>query len=251
MKEKKIGKSSAKEITIREQFANIIQECPIPKKDLWMNIPLFLNRQIISRVLFFQKVYKKILDVPGVIMEFGVLWGRDLVSLMNFRGIYEPYNYTRKIIGFDTFEGFLDLHEKDNIEKIPIKKGDFSTTEGYEVYLERLLQYHEGESPLSHIKRFELVKGDVRETLPKYLEDNPETIISLAYIDVDVYEPTKAILETIKPYLVKGSVIGFDELNFHAFPGETIAFNEVFGLNNYRLYRVPYDPISCYLVFGE
>jgi len=251
MKEKTIGKSSEKELTIRERFANLIQECPIPKQDLWMNIPLFINRQIISRVLFFQEVYKKILDVPGIIMEFGVLWGRDLVSLMNFRGIYEPFNYTRKIIGFDTFEGFLDLHEKDNIEKIPIKKGDFATTEGYEEYLEELLKYHEGESPLSHIKRFELIKGDVGKTLPLYLKDNPETIISLAYIDVDVYEPTKRILELIKPRLVKGSVIGFDELNFSAFPGETIAFNEVFGLNNYRLYRVPYDPISSYLVWGE
>ena len=47
----------------------------------------------------------------------------------------------------------------------------------------------------------------------------------------------------ILPRLVKGSIIAFDELNCKSFPGETIAFNEVLGLNNYKLNRdrnVPY-----------
>lgn len=41
------------------------------------------------------------------------LLGRDLPLFVNLRGIYEPYNYTRKIVCFDTFIGFQHLDEKD------------------------------------------------------------------------------------------------------------------------------------------
>jgi hypothetical protein len=72
-----------------------------------------LRRQSISRILYYDDLYKKILDVPGVICEFGVQWGATLAQLMAFRGIYEPYNHSRKIYGFDTFEGFTSIDEKD------------------------------------------------------------------------------------------------------------------------------------------
>ena len=98
-------------------------------------------------------------------MEFGVYFGRVIPLLQNLRGIYEPYNYTRKIIGFDTFTGFTELNEKDgNL----VYQGDLKVPENYEDYLRQILQYHENESPVSHIKRFEVIKGDVCETLPKY-----------------------------------------------------------------------------------
>jgi hypothetical protein len=84
--------------------------------------------------------------------------------------------------------------------------------------------------------------------LPKYLEKNPETIIALAYFDFDVYEPTKICLEAIKPRLVKGSVLGFDELNDPDSPGETLALMEVFGLNNINLKRFPYASRTSYFV---
>ena len=61
-------------------------------------------------------------------MEFGVRWGQNLVTLSNLRGIYEPFNYSRKIIGFDTFEGFPSVHEKDGTHQ-SIEKGAFNVTE--------------------------------------------------------------------------------------------------------------------------
>ena len=38
--------------------------------------------------------------MPGVIVEFGVWLGHDLALFESLRGVYEPYNYTRRIIGF-------------------------------------------------------------------------------------------------------------------------------------------------------
>jgi hypothetical protein len=40
---------------------------------------------------------------------------------------------------------------------------------------------------------------------------------ALAYFDLDLYEPTRAVLEQIRPYLTKGSIVAFDEFA-HATP---------------------------------
>jgi len=94
-----------------------------------------------------------------------------------------------------------------------------------------------------------LVKGDATVTIKKYLEEHPETIIAFAYFDFDIYEPTKVCLEAIKPHLTKGAIIGFDEINFPDFPGETLAFNEVLGINNYKIHRDVNNPIPSYIVY--
>jgi hypothetical protein len=121
-----------------------------------------------------------------------------------------------------------------------MKEGNLSVTKNYRDYLEKILEFQENDNPLGHIKRFETVSGDATLQFKKYLDDFPETIVALAYFDFDLYEPTKECLKMIKPHLIKGSVLGFDELNDHDSPGETVALNEVFGLNNIQLKRFRY-----------
>jgi hypothetical protein len=242
------GHSSENEISGKDYLLKLFQETPIPKDHILDNLGLYIRRQNLSRILFMNDLYQKILDLQGIICEFGVFWGQNLALFESFRGIYEPYNYTRKIVGFDTFEGFASVDEKDGNSEI-VQKGAYSTTKGYEEYLGKILEYHETVSPISHIKKYELVKGDATKKIGKYLADNPETIIAFAYFDFDLYEPTKACLEAILPHLTKGAIIGFDELNFHTFPGETRAFDEVFGINRYKIYRDRNNPVPSYIVF--
>ena len=66
-------------------------------------------------------------------MEFGVRYGQVLSTLLNLRGIYEPYNYLREIIGFDTFEGFENKFSKQE-KKFKWKKGDYGVTKKFEKY---------------------------------------------------------------------------------------------------------------------
>ena len=239
--------SSVRELSKRERFEALFENCPIPSDELLSNLLLFVKRQDLTRMIFLHDLYKRALEVNGVVMEFGVRWGRDLALFESFRGMYEPYNYGRKVIGFDTFEGFPSVHAKDGDADV-IAEGAYSVTDGYEDFLREVLDYHESESPIPHIQKYELVKGDVTATLPQYLEDHPETVISLAYFDLDVYEPTKACLEAIKPHLTKGSVLGFDEVNCEGFPGETLALKEVLGLDRFSLRRSPIESYPSWLV---
>jgi len=238
--------SSSSEKDAFKQFVDLLKSAPLPEDELLPNLGLYLSSKSLSRVLFFYEIYRKILNTHGVIMEFGVRWGQTLAILSALRGIFEPFNRHRKIIGFDTFEGFKGVSDMDG-KQGKIGEGHFSVSANYEDYLAKILAIQEALNPISHLKKFELVKGDGCVTVGKYLKEHPETIVSLAIFDFDIYKPTKAALEAIKPHLCKGSVLVFDELCDDIFPGETVALNEVFGLNNVRIQRMPMTARVSYM----
>lgn len=240
------SQASEQEVQGRNAAAKLFRDCPIPDNEIIANSGLFTKRQELTKQLFFNHLYENhIVKSQGIIIEFGVRWGQNLVTLNNLRGIHEPYNHSRRIVGFDTFEGFPKLNSKDGVGEA-IHEGAFSVTKDYMDYLNEVLNFHEKECPLSHIKKNILMKGNADVQLKKYLEENPQTIISFAWFDFDIYEPTKACLEIIQPYLTKGSIIGFDELNDHNFPGETVALRETLGTNNVRLQRNKFSGIQSY-----
>ena len=207
-----------------------------------------MHRLALSRVLYYNELYQKIVDVPGVICEFGVQWGATLSLLHSLRGTYEPYNVSRVIYGFDTFEGFSGVDEKDgDLAKV----GDYRTIPDYRETLQQVLEIHESLSPVGHIRKFELIKGDASETIQPWLDRNPHALVSMAIFDMDVYKPTKDVLEGIMPRLTKGSVLVFDELSSPHYPGETTAVQEVLGANNLKLRRFPHQSYCAWAVFGE
>jgi hypothetical protein len=232
----------------RNQFLDLLRQCPIPDDEFLMNLGLFLTPQTLSRILFMDFLYRQILEVQGVIVEFGCRWGQNASLYSAMRGIYEPFNRLRKVIAFDTFEGFPGVSPQDGAE---MKKGGYAVSPEYDQYLRQILEFQEKESPLAHVKKFEVIKGDASIRIHEYLDKNPETVIALAYFDMDIYEPTRECLLAIKDRLTVGSVVGFDEANDHACPGETLALKEVFGLNRYALRRFPYNSRTSYMVIDH
>lgn len=208
--------------------------------------PKYATRQSIAKFLTKYEIFNQILHVNGSIVEAGVLHGGGTLTWAKLSSILEPTNHTRKIIGFDTFDGFPSVDEKDThgndgtLTKIGELQGSSleSVLKAVEVY--------DKNRPLNHIPKVELVKGDIAKTAGKYLEDNPHLVVSLLYLDVDLYEPTIIMLEKFVPRMPKGGIIVFDELNAKMFPGETRAVEEYFGLNNIRIERFPFDSYVSY-----
>jgi hypothetical protein len=198
-----------------------------------------MRRQTLSRVLYYDWIYQRLVGKPGVICEFGVQWGGVLTTLQSLRAMYEPYNHQRKIFGFDTFSGFPVLDDKDG-EGHGV--GDYSVDTGYETELKEILDLQEQQSPLNHIEKTFLIKGDASQTIETWLADNEGIAIGLAIFDMDIYKPTKDVLEAIRPRLFRGSMLVFDEFSCANWPGETVAVDEVFGLSNLRLEHFPHQP---------
>lgn len=239
--------SSAHEIKIRQKIVELFKKCPIPDEQILSNLGLFLNSKTLSRILFIDHIFKQIVDIPGVVFEFGTRWGQNIALFSALRGIYDPFNRHRKIVGLDTYTGFPEISPKDGKSDMMLK-GNLTLSEGYFEYLTKIMEYHEQENPLSHITKYELIKGDANLQIVKYFKKYPETIVALAFFDFDTYKPTKKCLQAIKPHLVKGSILGFDELNDPDSPGETLALDEVFGLNNIRLQRHKFTARTSYFV---
>jgi hypothetical protein len=93
-----------------------------------------------------------------------------------------------------------------------------------------------------------LFKGDVVATIPPFLEQHPHLVVSLLFLDMDLYEPTKAALQHFVPRMPRGALLVFDELDNPMWPGETMAVLEEIGLGQLALRRLEWDPYISYAV---
>lgn len=241
-------RSSERQAEARKKLARLFETSPLPTEEMLQNLGLYIRSGAFAKFLFLDDLYRQIIPVPGDVVEFGTWWGQSLVTFLNLRAIYEPY-CARKIIGFDTFAGYPALSEKDRASET-VKIGGYAVSKDYEPLLNELLEYHEEENVLSHIKKFELVRGDICTSVQSYYERHPEALVALAFFDLALYEPTKAALEAIKDRLVPGSILAFDELADPDYPGETEAVREVIGLRSARFFRSKHLPARAYAVIG-
>ena len=229
----------------RQKLIELFRSRQISDEELMVNLALYMRSGALARLLFINELYEKIVHLPGAVMEFGIWWGQNLVLFENLRAVYEPYNHARRIVGFDTFAGYEGIGDSDTRSEI-ISEGVYCVPPGYEDRLTELMEYHRQENVLPHIRKYELVKGDAGKTSHAYFEDPPEALVALAYFDMALYEPTKKALEAIRPRLVSGSIIAFDELNHADYPGETRAALEVLGLKDFTVTRSRYLPDRAY-----
>lgn len=231
-----------------DQFAATEQLFMEDSSDLIEKIeafPKFVSRQALAKFLTKYEIFKKILHVNGSIVECGVLHGAGLLAWAKLSSIFEPANHPRKIIGFDTFEGFPSVSDKDLSGTSEHIKPQGLCGSSYE-NVAKAVSVYDKNRPINHIPKIELVKGDICESAPDYLERNQHLVVSLLYLDLDLYEPTKAAIETFVPRMPRGAVIVFDELNAKIFPGETLAVLETLGLRNLPIQRFPFDSYVSY-----
>lgn len=240
--------STENEISNKKNLLQNLKNTPIYEEEILQNIGLFITRQNLSRILCMHELYTKILDKHGIVCEFGVRWGQNLSLFTMFKGIYEPYNYNRLIVGFDTFNGFVNVDK--NIDK-NLQNGQYNISDNYDLYLKNILEYHKNNNPIPHVSETLIIKGDASIKIKDFLKENPHTIFSFVYFDFDIYQPTIDCLNAIKPHLAKGTLIGFDELNCKYFPGETQAFFEFFNINETTVYRTRYEPLVSYILYNE
>jgi hypothetical protein len=228
--------------------AALFEGDPIPTIEKIDAFPRYASRQAIAKFLTKYEIFRRIIGVNGSIVECGVLHGAGLLAWAKLSSILEPANHPRKVIGFDTFEGFASVTEEDTrtgafheLRQGGLKGSSFD-------HVASPVKVYDLNRPIAHIPKVELVRGDITRTAPAYLTDNPHLVVSLLYLDLDLYAPTKAALETFLPRMPKGGVIVFDELNANIFPGETMAVHEVLGLNTLKIERFPFD---SYVSFAQ
>ena len=204
----------------------------------------FVPRQALGYFLARNEIYKQVLDVHGSILDFGIYRGGSFFTWLQLSAIYEPYNHIRKVIGFDSFEGFSAIGEQDkgkNDKDLALKVEGGMAWDGFDE-ISQGVELYDKNRPLGHVNKGLLVKGDLPGSVENFLDDHDETIVAMANFGLSLYEPTLKILQAIKPRLVKGSILVFEDLNKATWPGESKALLEVFDMSEHSLERLPYCP---------
>lgn len=198
----------------------------------------FSHPSRLAKMLAHYDLYKMIVDLPGDILEFGVYKGTSLVRLATFREILET-NFSRKIIGFDAFGKFpresLTLQSDLNLISLFEESGGdgLSDMEVKSVF------------DLKNISNVDLVKGNVFETLPKYLEENPALRISVLHLDMDVKEPTDFVLKELYSRIVPGGLIILDD--YCAVEGESLAIDQFLREHKLKLRKLSHNRTPSYI----
>jgi hypothetical protein len=223
---------------------------PIPLPQKLQNFSRHTRRQDIARFLTRYELFKLSLPAHGSVVECGIFAGGGLLAWHHFSAIFEPYNHSRRIIGFDTFTGFPGVSEEDvkGGTSTNLHKGAYSVHANIREEIEAFAAIHDENRPLGHIPKIELVQGDANNTIPSFCESHQHLLISLLYLDFDLYAPTKTALLNFLPRVVKGGIIAFDELNCEEFPGETMALMETLDMKDVQLRRLPIDPYISYFI---
>ena len=217
------------------------------------SLGLFLRGSLLARIFAVADIYKLIVDIPGCIFDIGTWRGQTAVLCENMRAIFEPLHFNRRIVCFDTFEGYKGFGEKDKASRLH-QDGTYAL-EGtdYAQFLEQLLIVHEQNNAMGHNSgKHKVVRGDCRVTIPKFLADNPSEFIALAFFDVNAYEPTEQAFGEVWKRLVPGGVVAFWQLTRNSIPAEGRVYSDtIIGKYPHTLHRAPTYPGLCYLVKGS
>ncbi len=229
-----------------KNIERIFQNCPDSVEIKLENFPKYVRRQHLKRFLALYELFKLILPVKGSIVEFGVYRGFSLMAWAKLSAMLEPENLTRRIYGFDTFEGFRRVQEKDQSTFKATEEGELSSN-SYEELLELIREY-DADRFLGHIGKVELIPGDITKTVPEFVQARQHLLVSLLFLDCDLYEPTKVAIEQFLPRMPKGAILAFDELDNPIWPGETLALIEAVGIRKLHLRRFEWDPYIAYAI---
>jgi hypothetical protein len=194
---------------------------------------LYAGTQTIATYLTLHDLVRCTLDVPGHIMEFGTHHGAKLMFMAKLHDLYSS-NSIKKVFGFDSFEGLRTFGVLDG-EGSRAMEGHYV---GNEEVLQRSIELY-GYGEWVH-----LVKGDARSTIPAFSAAFPHIMVSLAYIDFDLYEPCQAALRFLGPRMATGGIIAFDEALTDFFPGEGIALREFLEDHANARFEMKVSPIA-------
>jgi len=230
-------------------FHNFYENSKSPNLNKFQNFTKYTRRQVISRFIALYEIFKLQLNVKGSVIDCGVHEGMSLMTFAHLSTILEPYNYHRKIIGFDTFGGFPNISKKDKKNEISKKNGFKPNYDALED-LKKSIEVFNKNRFLNNKEKIEIVKGDATKTIPLYLKKNKHLLISLLMIDFDIYKPCKIALDNFLSHMPKGSILVFDELNNPDWPGETEAFLESKRICYDKINCFEYDPNLSYIVIN-
>jgi hypothetical protein len=215
----------------RELLEELIAELPFPPFEQFRAFPVLTPRYTLARFLAHYELFKRVVELPGAIVDLGVYRGASTFTWAKLCEIFCPTDIRKTVFAFDTFTGFTGLHTHDGAENLEQDRrpGGYAAGTNMRALLDKAQAAMNEDRHLRHINRIQFIEGDVEETIPRFCEEHGQGLkIALLNLDLDLYEPTKVALDHFVPRVVPGGVIIVDEYAVDTFGGESKAVDEYF-----------------------
>ena len=233
------------------EIERIIEDSKLDMRFISGNFNSFVMRRDSAVYLAYYEIFKQVKDLPGCFGEFGVYWGSELFTWLNFMELFLPLDRGRKLFGFDDFNGYernLDNCEKNSVDFIHDLRGGFGVPSEA---IERLVKIKNSDNILPDHERVKLYNGEIRKTWEEFKQDNPGVRFCLACVDFNLYDPTSFILSELCNLLVKGGIIVFRGYGIKPWEGESRAvdkFLETKG-KNFSMHNIDFSYLpAAYIV---
>lgn len=245
-----VSYSPAESVDARMQIFQLMNTYEATDEEKERSLGLFLRGSLMARIFAIADIYKQIVDIPGAIFDIGTWRGQTAVVCENLRAIFEPLHFNRRIVCFDTFEGYKGFSDKDKATALH-KDGTYALSgTDYAEFLRQLLSLHEQANAMGHNHgKHKVIAGDCRKTIPDFFEASPNEYVALAFFDVNSYEPTWQAFEHVWAHLVPGGIAAFWQLTRNTIPAEARVYSEkILQKYPHRLQRSATYPGLCYMV---
>jgi len=243
-----VGRNSQQNLQYYEDLVSFFEADGSDTLMKLRSFALYTPRQVLSDFLVRYELFKQVLEIPGSIVECGVLNGQGLLTFAQCSAILEPNNVNRLVFGLDTFSGFPSVSDADRSGASDRMVAGGMKVDGSLERIQQAMTLFDQNRFIGHVPKIKLWQGDIVAQMDKFLEEHPYLLISLLYLDVDLYEPTKVILERLLPRVPKGGLVVFDELNMKDYPGETQALMHTLDISKLELKRLPHCSRISYFV---
>lgn len=242
--------STSESLNARKTIFEMMNSYKATDEEKERSLGLFLRGSLLARILGISDVYKQIVDIPGAIFDVGTWRGQTAVICENLRAIFEPLHFNRRIICFDTFEGYKGFSNKDFATHLH-NEGTYSLTgTDYASWLSNILALHEKSNAMGHINgKHKVIEGDCRKTIPKFFLDYPGELIALAFFDLNAYKPTAESFDHVWGRISPGGILAFWQLTRDSVPAEGMVYAEkILGTKQHKLFKTAPYPGLCYLI---
>lgn len=193
----------------------------------------------LAKMLAHYEAYRMIVDVPGAIVECGVFKGVSLIRFAAFRALFGQAG-GRRIVGFDSFGQFPPTADPQDA----VQRERFIAAAGSESLSADQLRAVLARKGAD--RDVDLIAGDVVDTVPRFVADEPAFKAALINLDTDTLEPAEAVFEHLYPRLARGGVLLID--NYGVFPGETRIADAFAREHGLVVRRFPFAATPCYVV---
>lgn len=210
-----------------QKLEALVGNAGLSLKDVVQAYPAFIRRRDMPRLLCQYELFKQIENLPGSIVELGVFRGSGLFTWANLLETFCPGDRTRKVYGFDHFEGYGSLKEQDGPATPWIERTLGRMVSDAEL-VEGLVELHNADNLLPGVERCRVIDGEIAETVPAFASNHQGMRLSLLYFDIGTYEPTAVGLKHLYPLVLEGGIVAFNGYGMPPWQGEAKAIEEFF-----------------------